>query len=294
MIPLSVLREYMPKLKDEDLKELGPVEYDQSKVPEVSKKHAENVRRKVYLPDMTESFARGVEYAGLIAKEANVISEDAKSRQDIVEARYNVAVGAMTEDTEVLDARIGSNGITFQNLKKRVDDQEYYINVKSFGAVGDGLTDDTAAIQSAINFAKQGDTVLVPFGSFITTSTILIDKTIKLIMQGKILADHAEIGILAKSSKGAFNPDSDGFNFLDLELKIERVRGKGYQEKSTAVGFKAYNVFNGYIDYRALLFNYTGVQLVGSKYGTGHEGFSYTKGTIGLLKNESKNIHIIA
>lgn len=37
MIPLSVLREYMPKLNDEDLKELGPIEYDQSKVPEVSK-----------------------------------------------------------------------------------------------------------------------------------------------------------------------------------------------------------------------------------------------------------------
>lgn len=96
MIPLSVLREYMPKLKDEDLKELGPVEYDQSKVPEVSKKHAENVRRKVYLPDMTESFARGVEYAGLIASDAVGISNETKGRQDSVETQFNAVQQEMT------------------------------------------------------------------------------------------------------------------------------------------------------------------------------------------------------
>ena len=222
-----------------------------------------------------------------------------KNRQTTVENQFDAIQQDLTgkdvvSAPEIIAARTNSQGIMEDTLKDRIDNQEYYINVKSFGAVGDGVTDDTETIQNAINFAKQGDAVLVPFGSFKTTSTILIDKAIKLIMQGKILADHAEIGILAKSSKGAFNPDVDGFNFLDLELKIERVKGKGYQEQSTAVGFKAYNVFNGYIDYRALLFNYTGVQLVGSKHGTGYPGFSYTKGTIGLLKNESINIHIIA
>lgn len=102
-IPISVLREYMPKLKDEDLKELGPIEYDQSKIPAVSKKHAENVRRKVYLPDMTESFARGVEYAGLIASEAVDISNGTKRRQDTIESQFNAVQQEMT-DKDVISA----------------------------------------------------------------------------------------------------------------------------------------------------------------------------------------------
>lgn len=131
MIPLSVVREYMPKLKDEDLKELGPVEYDQSKVPEVSKKHAENVRRKVYLPDMTESFARGVEYAGLIASEAVDISNETKDRQDSVESQFNSVQQELTDKDvisapEIIAARNGE-----ANLSARLDKEQQEVSENS-------------------------------------------------------------------------------------------------------------------------------------------------------------------
>ena len=62
------------------------------------------------------------------------------------------------------------------------------VNVKDFGAVGDGTTDDTAAIQSAIN-ALQNFQVL-DFGgdTYFTTGTIDISNkdSIKL-MNGKII-----------------------------------------------------------------------------------------------------------
>lgn len=129
-IPLSVLREYMPKLKDEDLKELGPIEYDQSKVPEVSKKHAENVRRKAYLPDMTESFARGLEYAGLIANEAVDISNETKGRQDTVETQFNSVQQELTDKDpisapELIAARNGE-----ANLKARLDKEQQQVNAQ--------------------------------------------------------------------------------------------------------------------------------------------------------------------
>ncbi len=132
-IPISVLREYMPKLKDEDLKELGPVEYDQSKVPEVSKKYAENVRRKAYLPDMTESFARGVEYAGLIAREAVGISNETKGRQDTVETQFNSVQHELTDKDpisapEIIAARVDTTGKTHETLKNRLDSNENKIN----------------------------------------------------------------------------------------------------------------------------------------------------------------------
>ncbi|HLW20540.1 MAG TPA: glycosyl hydrolase family 28-related protein [Cyclobacteriaceae bacterium] len=44
------------------------------------------------------------------------------------------------------------------------------INVKDHQAVGDGTTDDTAAIQAAISHAAAGDTVFIPEGSYLVRS----------------------------------------------------------------------------------------------------------------------------
>jgi len=51
-----------------------------------------------------------------------------------------------------------------------------YINVKNpkFGAMGDGITDDTFAIQKAIDSATGGNTVFFPAGSYIISSTLRI------------------------------------------------------------------------------------------------------------------------
>lgn len=48
-----------------------------------------------------------------------------------------------------------------------------YINVKSFGARGDGTTDDTNCIQTAINSASKGHTVYFPKGKYVIGSIFL-------------------------------------------------------------------------------------------------------------------------
>ena len=60
-----------------------------------------------------------------------------------------------------------------------------FINVKDFGAVGDGTTDDTVAIQAAINYAQTFTnglpaTVYLPAGIFKTTASLVISKSIWL------------------------------------------------------------------------------------------------------------------
>ena len=54
------------------------------------------------------------------------------------------------------------------------------VSVKDFGAVGDGVTDDTASIQAAINFAKpQASEVFFPPGNYKITG-LLVDGLVKL------------------------------------------------------------------------------------------------------------------
>lgn len=63
------------------------------------------------------------------------------------------------------------------------------VNVLDFGAVGDGVADDTIAIQAAVNSVTEG-TIYFPNGTYRITGSILIDASVKysLNLQGTGLA----------------------------------------------------------------------------------------------------------
>lgn len=65
-----------------------------------------------------------------------------------------------------------------------------YINVKWFGAKGDGATDDTRAIQAAINRANGDRPVVFPSGEFVITDTIVLTSGTKLYGNGI----HRQVG----------------------------------------------------------------------------------------------------
>lgn len=58
-------------------------------------------------------------------------------------------------------------------------DQYSVVNVKDYGAVGDGMHDDTAAIQAAIDTAEAsgGGIVFIPAGTYIVSSTLVVDRS---------------------------------------------------------------------------------------------------------------------
>jgi hypothetical protein len=61
-------------------------------------------------------------------------------------------------------------------------------NIKDFGAVGDGVADDTLAIQKCIDTTPEGDEVIFPVGRYKTTDTLRINKTLALLGRGNAYA----------------------------------------------------------------------------------------------------------
>lgn len=66
---------------------------------------------------------------------------------------------------------------------------EFYVNVKDFGAKGDGIHNDTLAIQAAIFACGKDGMVVVPHGEYLITSIFLRnDMTLYLKKDAKLLA----------------------------------------------------------------------------------------------------------
>jgi hypothetical protein len=67
------------------------------------------------------------------------------------------------------------------------------VSVKDFGATGNGVADDTAAIQAAINYIglAGGGTVRLPKGVYLTTSTLTIDYiSVELVGDGGLSVNY--------------------------------------------------------------------------------------------------------
>ena len=90
----------------------------------------------------------------------------------------------MTKPTsEQVTFTAAGSGATLRNL---VDKVREVVSVKDFGAVGNGVADDTAAIQAAIAYAatavagSTGATVYFPTGTYLISSTIAMPNRVGL------------------------------------------------------------------------------------------------------------------
>jgi hypothetical protein len=82
------------------------------------------------------------------------------------------------------------------------------VSVKDFGAVGDGVTDDTAAIQAAIDATPEGGTLFL-IGKFVCTSALTIPKSITIEGQDNWLGAVSSSAI--SNSYVGFTNDTNGF-----------------------------------------------------------------------------------
>lgn len=128
--------------------------------------------------------------------------------QDYLEENLNLA------DVNFLQAGTGAVERTVQSKLRDV------VSVKDFGAVGDGVTDDTAALQ---NWANRAGMLYLPDGTYKITSTITLSSGSRIIFSKNaiIQTDVTNISLFSAASKS--------------KIQIE-----GGKFKQTAAGTSAY------------------------------------------------------
>lgn len=95
-----------------------------------------------------------------------------------------------------------------------------YVSVKDFGAVGDGVTDDTAAIQAAIDYLKStniGGTVYFPAGEYSVSSIDASDFVAGFNKQLCLIGAGMNVARLIGNTNGAIILDCIGSNNLIIE-----------------------------------------------------------------------------
>jgi hypothetical protein len=79
-------------------------------------------------------------------------------------------------------ASLMQNGVIFERSKPQYEGypSSAFVSVKSKGAKGDGVTDDTQAIQAAMDGMQQGQILYFDHGAYIITSTVKVPKNIMI------------------------------------------------------------------------------------------------------------------
>lgn len=114
--------------------------------------------------------AKGRDYTETSSSSITMVSGYTINANDDFDFITNIATTSLVGDTSAITHTEDS---TTYNLATYLQNR-HVVNVKDFGAVGDGVTDDTAAIQAAIDEAwDTQSTLFVPSGVYLVTTLTL-------------------------------------------------------------------------------------------------------------------------
>jgi hypothetical protein len=144
-------------------------------------------------------------------------------------------------------------------------------NVRAFGAVGDGSTDDTAAIQDAIaSLGTTGGTVYFPIGDYFITSALTISTAVEL------LGESLNARILAQAEDSAIKVADTATHNSDITIRRISVVNNG----STPIWVDSrYMTYSGIVNCIISGFTQYGIYYGGNTNETNASWSNFVEGT---------------
>jgi len=151
-----------------------------------------------------------------------------KDSNDVLIATYDNITGISTItlpiDSSTVTYDPPFSGSSATNVEAKLAQT---VSVKDFGAIGNGVADDTVAVQNAIAAVNSGGSVYFPRGTYKVTSQIVVPS--KVLLYGEGIATENGVGVLYRGAscilRGfagtnatvALNGDSCGINEIDVD-----------------------------------------------------------------------------
>ncbi len=113
------------------------------------------------------------------------------------------------------------------------------VTPQMFGAVGDGVTDDTKAIQAAIDSLKEtGGTIFIPAGTYVISDALLLYSNQSVISNGAVLIQGQAINNMMRNYNNGIGGYDASTSIYVFGLTFD---GGRFGENSTFLGFSHSN-----------------------------------------------------
>jgi len=188
---------------------------------------------------------------------------------------------AVSAGSRLSGFRQTGTGATARTVDAKLKDT---VSVKDFGAVGNGSTDDTAAIALAIAATPTNGLLIFPSpGTYKTTSTTLIQKNISIQMQGTSMINYVTA---ANTPAMLFDYP---MNNVSLELSVNRAT-RNWSVGADGIVF--YDMIDSDVKIRSMNNHYRGLALQGQPATTFTSGgIAYNRFTLGKVWDNKYGVH---
>ena len=134
-------------------------------------------------------------------------------------------------------------------VRDKIPYLEWYVNVKEYGAKGDGITDDIQAFNNALASMVEGGVLYIPSGTYVISETLNIPSNITMLggENAEIIVDSAFDGTMIEITNGTSNVE---LNNIIFNGNCQNLTGTVANEfvcnklRIIKCEFKNYNEFN--------------------------------------------------
>lgn len=257
---LDLILSELDKMKEEmeDIKDISTITYADPIQWNITTQYATNT---VVLDSNGNAYlSKQPVPSGILLTNTNYWQQIGNFGAEVAEVR--TLINAETDNRIKADDALGAR---ITALDTKIDEMDPgLVNVKDYGAVGDGVADDTAALQSALDEAN-GRTIFIPTGVYKTTRTLVYPSNTNILGAGEmnsiIKVDAAVDGMVSQGFYSATNTDTtddvcykvcmdnftiDGGFYSDLNnyIKSGKTLGRGICFYGTEFQFKNMRIMN--------------------------------------------------